>query len=163
MNSTNDAEIPDIAAVLVSVLQRVPWEQRPLLVAIAERLAAERYRGWAMDSSNEAQKEKFLECARREEEIAGLVEALDPNAARVQQEILAKNPDLEDLSHSLFASRPLNQQVAMQAQGERLGAATWRSFAGTDSTLRDRETFLLCAKLEEESAQVLESILRDGI
>ena len=163
MNSTNDAEIPDIAAVLVSVLERVPWEQRPLLVAIAERLAAERYRGWAMDSSNEAQKEELLECARREAEIAGLVEALDPNAARVQQEILAKNPDLEELSRSLFASRPLNQQFALQAQGERLGAATWRSFAGKDSPLRDRETFLLCAKLEEESAQVLESILRGGI
>ena len=87
------------------------------------------------------------------------MESLYPGAAAIQEEILAKNPDLRELTRSLFVERPRHQQFAIQAQGERLGAATWRSFAKKEASSRARETFLACAELEEESAEVLESIL----
>ena len=44
--------LPDVAAVLGSVLQRVEARERSLLIALAERLAAERYRGWAAEAGD---------------------------------------------------------------------------------------------------------------
>jgi hypothetical protein len=137
----------------------VPLEQQPLLIAVAERLAAERYRGWANDPANESHRSRLLACAAREEEIARRIEALYPDAATVQRSIMATNPDFEETNRSLFAGRPLDQQFTIQAQGERLGAATWRAFSGGAKNAQARDTFLLCATLEEESAMVLESIL----
>ena len=150
--STTD--LPDIAGVLAQVIQRVPVDRVPLLLAIAERLAAQRYRDWA-DAAPE-HRDGLLACAAREEEIAGRIEALDPNAAAVQRQIQDANPELLEINRTLFAGRPLAQQFAIQAQGERLGAATWRSFARQVPAARD--TFLACAALEESSASFLESL-----
>jgi len=69
------------AEVLARVLQRVPREQQPLLIALAERLAAERYRGWADEVGDADRKAGLLACADREEEIARRVEELYPAAA----------------------------------------------------------------------------------
>jgi len=153
-------ELPDLTAVLASVLQRVPAEHRPLLIAFAERLAAARYRGWAAQCADDRQRADLLACARREEEIASRIEALDPASARIQRDILAANPDLEEINRALFADRPLRQQLTLQARGERLGAATWRAFASAAPDAAVRETLLACARLEEDSAAVLEAILR---
>jgi hypothetical protein len=78
----------------------------------------------------------------------------------VQREPLAKHPDLEEINRALFADRPLEEQLAIQARGERLGAATWRSLAKPAEVEAERQTFLACALLEEESAAYLESLLR---
>jgi len=149
-------QLPDVAAVFAPVLARVSREQQPLLLAVAERLAAERYRGWA-GSADPTHRADLLACAEREEEIARRVEALFADAAAIQRDILAWNPDLEELNRALFKGRPLEDQYTIQAQGERLGAATWRAFA--DHAPSARETFLACAELEEASAAVLEAIL----
>lgn len=151
--------LPDVGEVLAPVLQRVPRENQPLLIAMAERLAAQRYRGWAEEVSDAAQRAELLACADREEDIASRVEGLYPDAAAIQGDIRAKNPDLEDINRNLFATRPLAQQFAIQANGERLGAATWRSFVREDESGSRRETLLACAKLEEENARALEAIL----
>ncbi len=157
MSST--ADLPSVAEIVGRVLRRVPPEQQPLLIAVAERLAAERYRGWANDPANASHRSRLLACAAREEEIAHRVEALYPDANATQRTILATNPDLEETNRSLFAGRPLDQQFTIQAQGERLGAATWRAFSGGAANAETRDTFLACATLEEESAEVLESII----
>ena len=157
MSST--AELPSVAEIVGRVLRRVPPEQQPLLIAVAERLAAERYRGWASEPTHASHRTRLLACAAREEEIARRVEALYPDAEAIQRSIMAKNPDLEETNRSLFAGRPLDQQFTIQAQGERLGAATWRAFSGGAERVEARDTFLACATLEEESAVVLESIL----
>jgi hypothetical protein len=136
--------------------------ERALLIALAERLAADRYRGWACEVGDPARGSQLLVCAEREEEIARRVQALHPDTATIQRDILARNPDLEDINRSIFAGRPLDQQFALQAQGERLGAATWRSFAGREEDMRARDTFLGCAKLEEENAGCLEALLGGG-
>jgi len=150
--------MPDLAGIVGQILQRVAPERQPLLIAIAERLAAERYRGWADQMPDVRRKAELCACAAREEQIAGRVEALYQNAAAIQRDILAANPDFEQINRSLFAGRPLEQQFTLQAQGERLGAATWRAFAQREPAAC--ETFLACAEMEEQSADVLESILR---
>ncbi len=155
----SDDSIPNVAELFRPALERVALEQRPLLIALAERLAADRYRGWANAAGAESARAQLLACAVREEDIASRVEALHASAEAIQREILEKNPDLQQLSRSLFEGRPVSQQYAIQAQGERLGAATWRSIAQQQTDPSVREVYLACAVLEEESAGVLETLL----
>jgi NAD(P)-dependent dehydrogenase (short-subunit alcohol dehydrogenase family) len=156
---TNTAALPKVAEIIGPILLRVPATQQPLLIAIAERRAAARYRGWATEMTDENRKGELLACAAREEQIAGRIEALYPDAASVQDDILSANPDLDEINRNLFAGRPLPQQFAIQAEGERLGAATWRAFAQRADMPNARDVFLACAELEEQSAVVLEAIL----
>jgi PhnB protein len=151
--------VPSIGDVVAPILARVDPRHRPLLIAIAERLAAERYRSWARESEMGAHAARLLACADREDEIADRVEALFPDAKATQRELLAKHPDLAELNRSLFAGRPLREQFRIQAGGERLGAATWRAFAKQEPASAARDTYLACAELEEASALVLESLL----
>ncbi len=153
------SELPDIASIIGPVLQRLAPEEQPLLVALAERLAADRYREWARRATDPSDAAGLRACAGREEEIAARVEALFADPAAVQRDILGRNPDLEEINRALFAGRPLEQQLTIQARGERLGAATWRAFARQTTDPRARETFAGCAALEEESAAFLESLL----
>ena len=159
---SSNADLPDIAEVFGQLLRRVPRERQPLLIALAERMAAERYRGWAGDAADADRRAALLACADREEEIARRVEALYPEAASVQREILAGHPDLPELNRSLFAPHAVQQQLTLQAQGERLGAATWRAFAKHPASDEARKTFLGCALLEEQNADFLESISGRG-
>ena len=154
-----ESELPDIGTAIAPVLQRVARREQPLLVAIAERMAAERYRGWAGLSADAARRARLLACADREEEIARRVEALFPDAEAAQRELLARNPDLAELNRALFEARPLEQQFLIQARGERLGAATLRAFARHAEDPGARDAFLACAELEEASAAVLEALL----
>jgi hypothetical protein len=151
--------LPDVGALLAPLLARVPQAEQPLLIALAERMAAERYRGWAERWSDASGRTELLACAAREEEIAAKVEALHPEAAAVQRALLAAHPELPALNRSLFAERPLAEQLAIQANGERLGAATWRAFARREGDPARRAALLACAELEEASAAVLEALL----
>jgi hypothetical protein len=153
--------LPDVGAVLGGVLARVSRAEQPLLLAIAERLAAERYRGWAAEGTDPALRAQLAACAAREDEIAGKVESLYAGAAATQRDLLSKHPDLTEINRSLFAGRPLAEQFAIQARGERLGALTWRAFA-KESHGAAAETFLACAELEAQSAEVLEAALAAG-
>jgi len=153
--------LPNVAELLAPILERVAAPHRPLLIALAERMAAARYRGWAADPANRRRRSDLLACADREEEIARRVESLFPAAASLQRDLLARHPEVEALDRELFAGRPLQEQLGIQARGERLGAATWRSLAKRAEGV-ERQTFLDCARLEEESAVYLESLNRAG-
>jgi bacterioferritin (cytochrome b1) len=152
--------LPSVGEAIAPILARVAREEQPLLIAYAERLAAERYRGWAR-AEGAAHAARLLACAAREEEIARRVEALHADAALRQRRLLAEHPGLLEVNRGLFAGRAWAEQLAIQAAGERLGAATWRSFARKAEDTRSREALLACAELEEASARVLEEIL-DG-
>jgi hypothetical protein len=143
-------------------LARVAPADQPLLLAIAERLAAERYRRWADEIGDAVLRAGLIACAAREDEIADRVEAVFPDPAGVQQRLRDAHPDLPAINRDLFAGRPLAEQFAIQAAGERLGAATWRAFAAARPDAAGREAFLACAPLEEASAVFLEK-LRDGV
>ena len=157
----SDAPRIDIVAALAPVLAAVPAVDHPLLLALLERWAAERYRGWA-DDADEAAAELLVDCAAREEEIANRVQALRSDAAEVQAALVAAHPDLRATTDAAFAGAALDEQYALQAAGERLGAATWRAFASAANDRGDAnaaETFTACAALEEASAEVLEALL----
>lgn len=152
-----DTALPDIAEFLGRLFQRVSREQQPLLLAHRERLAAARYRSWADEVSKPDRRAGLCACADREDEIARRVEALYPEAASIQRDLVAKTSDLTDIGRSLFAGLSLDQQFIQQARGERLGAATWRAFAQDEKNADARRAFLACALLEEQSAAFLES------
>lgn len=155
---SRSVKLPDIGEVVGRMLQRVPREQQPLLLAQRERVAAARYRGWASEVADPGRRSALLACADREEEIARRVEALYPAAASIQRDILARHPDLTTITGSLFSAYALDHQFILQARGERFGAATWRSFAQNEQNPEAHKVFLDCALLEEESADFLESI-----
>ena len=150
--------LPDIGAVLRPLLATVAPREVPLLLAIAERMAADRYRGWADAVSDPAARAGMLACAAREDEIATRVEAAHPDAAAVQERLRIAHPELAAINAEIFAGRPLAEQLAIQAGGERLGAATWRALAAACPDPVVREAFLACAPLEEASAVFLESL-----
>jgi hypothetical protein len=87
------------------------------------------------------------------------VEALFPAATEIQREMLVKNPDFTEIPRTVFEGKPLADQFRIQAQGERLGAATWRALARSEKSPVAREVYLACAELEQASALVLEAIL----
>ena len=152
------SQLPSVGDVVAPIFGSVPEEQRPLLVALAEKIAAGRYRGW-VEQASETDRERLLACAEREEEIARRVESLYPDAAAVQADLLAKHPDIERAYQDLFRGHPVEDQYAIQAGGERLGAATWRAFAASTEREEARRVFLGCAELEEASAAVLEALV----
>lgn len=162
MAANDTTDLPDIGAALAPILGRIARERQPLLIAVAERLAAWRYRAWAEEPSLAPHADALRACAEREEAIAARVEAFYPDAARAQQELLQANPELEGLNRALFAGRPLADQLTIQARGERLGAATWRAFARDAADAQRRDVLLACAGLEEDSARVLDGILAAG-
>jgi hypothetical protein len=130
-----------------------------LLVAVGERLAADRYREWAAAPANAAHAPALRACIARELDIAERVEALHPDAAAVQRAIRAAVPELDEINRALFAGRSFAEQFVIQARGERLGAATWRAFASRETEPARRDVLLACAVLEEENALALEAIL----
>jgi hypothetical protein len=157
---SSERDLPNVAEMIAPLLARVPRERQPLLIALAERLAAVRYRAWAAEPADAQRRAALLACAVREEDIAGRIEGLFPDAAALQRDIAAQNPELEAINQALFADRPLPDQFTIQARGERLGAATWRAFAAHATNPTARATFLTCAELEEHSALVLESYVK---
>ena len=155
---TTPEQLPDIATIIRGVLERVDPRLHPLFIAIAERQAAERYRGWAKDAGAAA-RSGLLACAEREDAIADRIAALYPDAAAVQTKLRADHPELGAMGDAIFAGRPLMQQFAIQAAGERAGAGAWRLFATQAPNDDARRTLLACAELEEQSAVYLESLL----
>src|SRR6266481_2942792 len=127
--SDEQTTIPRVAEILAWVLRSIEPKLQPLLLAKLEILAAQRYRTWANDHPDPAVKEGLLACADREEEIAKRVESLNPYASAIQDNLLTGNPELQELNRTLFKDRPLKVQFAMQAAGERAGAAAWKAFA----------------------------------
>ena len=154
----DQTNIPNVAEILAGVLRNIDPKLQPLLLAKLERLAAQRYRTWASDRSDPAAKEGLLACADREEEIARRVESLEPNASAIQAKLLSDHPELLDLNRTLFEGRPLKVQFAMQADGERAGAAAWRAYAGA-SDPSVKEVLLSCSPLEQQNADFLQTLL----
>lgn len=153
------AQLPSVGEAIAPLLAQIPRAAQPVLIAYAEQLAAARYREWAECAEGRAHATALRACAEREEEIARRVEALHANATEQQQRLLAAHPELLEVNRTLFAGRTFAEQLAIQANGERLGATTWRAFAREAGVDAEREELLACALLEEANAAVLEAIV----
>lgn len=163
MVNVADEPVPDIVTTLAPVLEATDPSDHPLLIAMLERWAAERYREWAEAvGDNLGIVTALTACAEREEEIATRVESLYSDSADVLERLEKANPLLRGALSGSFTWRPLDEQYATQAGAERLGAATWRSFARRSRADGDEaaaEVFEQCALMEEASAEVLENLL----
>ncbi len=60
-------QLPSVGELIAPIIGNVPEEQRPLLVALAEKIAAGRYRDWAEQASG-SDRHALLACADREEQ-----------------------------------------------------------------------------------------------
>lgn len=155
----SEINLPNVAEILAGVLRNIDPTLQPFLLAKLERLAAQRYRTWASDHPDRSVKEGLLACADREEEIARRVESLEPNASAIQAKLLSDHPELLDLNRTLFEGRPLKVQFAMQADGERAGAAAWRAYAAGASDPSVQELLQSCSPLEQANADFLQTLL----
>ena len=158
MSNNQSNDLPSIAGVLAPVVTRFPLQQQKILIALAERQAAQMYRSWAEQVSHQ-EREGFLACAAREEDIAKRIESLDPDATKIQQQLLDELPDLEERVQAVYADRPLEEQWEIQRRGERAGKKTWENFAAAESEANAQEILLACAALEDENASFLHSTL----
>ena len=151
--------IPSLSKILGGVLQSIEPGLQPFLLAKLERLAAQRYRMWASGYTDQNVKEGLLACAEREEEIAKRVESLNPEAERIQARLLSEHPEVLDLNRTLFEGRALEVQFAIQAEGERAGAAAWKAYADASSDTSVQELLQSCSGLEQENAEFLQKLV----
>ncbi len=155
----SEGDTPKVAVILAEVLRKIDPKLQPLLLAKLERLAAQRYRTWASDHPDQGVKQGLLACADREEEIARRVESLASDAAAIQDRLLTDNPELLDLNRNLFEGRAVEVQFAMQAEGERAGAAAWKAYATAAPDQSAQELLRSCSSLEQANADFLQSLL----
>lgn len=155
----SEPEFPNFASLLRPYIEAVAEPARPRFLARLERGAAERYRLWAAEAPGAAS--GLLGCARREDEIAERVERLFPADAAQLGEIEAALPGARDTYYGVFADLAPREQLRIQANAERQGAAAWRLLASQQSDAGVRDELLACAGLEEESALFLEKLLGD--
>lgn len=155
MAPTAPPELPSIAAILTPVTVRLPPRQQRLLIAHAERQAAEMYRSWAAQVDKH-ERDGFLRCAEREEEIAAHVEAIEPAADTLRRQLKATlPPDLDAQVRAVYAGRPLEEQWEIQRRAERAGKRTWENFAAAESDPTGQAVLRTCAAMEDESASFL--------
>ena len=154
-----------LAALIGRVLVDIAEADRPAVIAMAERIAGDRYRAWADQVSDANAKTSLLECAAREDEIASKVEAIVPNAEAIQAKVSSAHPHIADEYKALFAGMPLAEQFAFQARAERAGAALWQSTAASATAVKtaDGPIYLECAALEEASAGALDALILSGV
>jgi N-acetylglutamate synthase-like GNAT family acetyltransferase len=152
---------PSVTEVLGPVVLKLRPSLRLRFLALLERRAAERYAAWAAAADDPRLADDLRACARRETEIADLVEDLVPAPDDEADTFTELVPIVDEQSRRLFAA-PLREQLATQAAGERAGAATWRAAAERRDAPALRETLLRCAALEEENAAFLEDLLARG-
>jgi len=140
------------------LLPELAAEEIPMTIAILERLAGERYRGWAQGADDPIERAGLLACAAREDEIAEFIESLEADAAGRRAELLVRFPDMDSRYESVMAGRSRAEQLRIQSEGELGGADYMRQFAqATSGAAAARFTSL--ALCEEANSQFLSALL----
>ena len=149
---------PDFAELLAHHIASVPAEAVPAFLARLERTAADRYRMWADALPEHAQ--GLLDCAAREDEIAGRVEKIYPATTPEQQAAInqAIGP-ATDTYYRVFSGLTPFEQMSIQANAERQGAAAWRAMIDQESDSARAAALEQCATIEEASADFLDALL----
>ncbi len=154
------ATAPDFAVLLAPHIERVPDGALPAFLARLERGAAERYRLWAEALPEHA--EGLLECAAREDAIADRVDRLYPATAPEQVAAMdAAIGPARETYYAVFRGLTPIEQMMIQANAERQGAAAWRGMIAGEDDASVRADLEECARIEEASADFLDSLLAD--
>ncbi len=150
--------IPDFGQLLATHLSQIPADAMPGALALLERGAAERYRGWAKAVPEHA--EGLLACAAREDEIADTVEAMLPvppeHRALVERIIPLAMQTYLDVFNGLSPT----EQMTIQADAERQGANAWQGFI--EGNPDQAEALNALSAIERESADYLDQLLASG-
>jgi hypothetical protein len=132
-----------------ALFAQCPQDQHPVLLAVLERVAADQYRRWA-EEVGDAHRAGMLDCARREEAVAAVLEGQAPDAVATARDLMGRFPDLPARYRSLLEGRSLGEQFAIQATGERAGGELLRSYELADA-----------AKLEDANADFLDQVSQE--
>lgn len=152
--------IPDFASLLGPHIGGVPEAALPAFLARLERSAADRYRLWA--EALPAHAEGLLECAAREDAIADRVDQVYP--ATTPELVAALDDAFEpakDAYYNVFADLTPVEQMTIQANAERQGAAAWRGMMEGESDASVCAALEECARTEETSADFLDALLAE--
>ena len=147
-----------IVEAFAPLLPRVAEHEIPMVIAMIERLAALRYRGWAATTDDPVERAGMIACALREDEIAEFIESCDPSAVGRIEELNARFPDLNDRYESVMAGRSRVEQLRIQSEGELGGAEYMRQFAAASSgAVAARFASLACC--EEANSRYLSRLI----
>ncbi len=67
----DDVPDPRLAELIGPLLAGVAEADRPVVIAMAERIAADRYRAWAVEVDDPLDKARLIACAARERHCGG--------------------------------------------------------------------------------------------
>lgn len=147
-----------IVEAFAPLLPRVAEHEIPMVIAMIERLAADRYRAWAAATDDSIERAGLLACAAREDEIAAFIESLDSDAPARIAELNSRFPDLDDRYESVMAGRSRAEQLRIQAEGELGGADYMRQFAAAGrGAVAARFVSLACC--EEANSRFLSTLI----
>ncbi|ARN72927.1 hypothetical protein [Oceanicoccus sagamiensis] len=151
-------DIPDFGSLLAPYIGAIPEASQPAFLSRLERTAAERYRGWAIQLPEH--KAGLLACAEREDEIATRVETVLPASSAEHTDLINQYIEpARDTYYQVFSALPVIDQLAIQANAERQGARAWRDIADQLEDPHIIEELLLCASIEEASADYLDKLI----
>ena len=153
-----EVTIPDFGALLAPFIGSVPGAAMPAFLARLERTAADRYRLWAEQLPEHAQ--GLLQCAAREDHIADEIEKTYPASA--PEQITAMDTAIvpaKDTYYAVFSQLSPIEQMTIQANAERQGAAAWRGMLDGEADEAARAVLEHCAQTEEASADYLDALL----
>lgn len=151
-------EAPNFGELLAPYIGAVPEDAVPSFLARLERTAADRYRGWAEALPEYA--DELLACATREDDIADRVERLYP--AERPDQIAAMDTAIgpaRDTYYAVFSKLDAVEQMTIQANAERQGAAAWRAMIDPEPNPEKKAALEQCARIEEQSADYLDALL----
>jgi hypothetical protein len=149
---------PDFASLLAPHIERVPDDALPAFLARLERSAADRYRMWAEALPEHA--EGLHECAAREDAIADRVDQVYPATAPEQVAAMdSAFAPAKETYYEVFAGLTPVEQMTIQANAERQGAAAWRGMIEGEQDESVCAALEECARTEEASADYLDTLL----
>src|SRR5713101_9959516 len=94
-------ELPELADLVGAFLAQCSGAEQKVLLALAERIAAEQYRTWA-EKAGADDRDGLLDAAVREERVAAALEAMTPDAAETSGALNDRFPMLAPLYRSVL-------------------------------------------------------------
>lgn len=152
-----DLQIPRFGELLSPYIGQVPVEVKPRFLALLERGAAARYRGWAEALPEHA--DLLLTCSASEDEIADRIESVFGVPDELREALHAPLPGATQTYYDAFSGFDVWDQLRIQANAERQGAQAWRTIATAITDERVLEQLRACSALEESAADKLDALI----
>lgn len=150
-----------IVEAFAPLLPDVSPDEVPMIIAMLERLAADRYRGWLEQTGDPVERAGLAACIAREEEIAAFIESLEGDPASRAKALNDRFPDMSERYDAVMAGRTRAEQLRIQAEGELGGADYMRQFAAAaQGAVAAR--FASLALCEEANSTFLRELIKSG-